>query len=159
MNLYVFKKTNMYVYINLYMMLCEFIKFKDFISQHYALSMRDDTPYWDYCTNEHEYCPQLISDFVLQQSQYPNLIGSVTSNQEYPTGFIAGLMIAAGMGVKPKSTKEMVLLAGKMKEDELAYTKRVYEQYRDYVIEYVKTLPTHYEFLKKEIYGGKDEHL
>jgi hypothetical protein len=121
--------------------------------------MRDDTPYWDYCTNEHEYCPQLISDFVLQQSQYPNLIGSVTLNQEYPTGFIAGLMIAAGMGVKPKSTKEMVLLAGKMKEDELAYTKRVYEQYRDYVIEHVKTLPTHYEFLKKEIYGGKDEYM
>ena len=136
----------------------EVLKFKDFISQHYALSMRDDTPYWNYCTNEHEYCPQLISDYVLQQSQYTNLLGNITSNQTYPTGFIAGLMIAAGMGVKPMSTKEMVLIGGKMKQDELEYTKRVYEKYKEYVINYVKDLPTHYEFLKQEIYGGKDEY-
>ena len=35
---------------------------------------------------------------------------------------------------------------------------KIYEEYRDYIIDYVKTLPSHYEFLKNEIYGGNDDY-
>jgi hypothetical protein len=57
------------------------------------------------------------------------------------------------------STKELVYHKSDVqnKQEELHHTKRMYEQYRNYVIEYVKTLPSHYQFLKDNIYGGKDD--
>lgn len=140
----------------------EVVKFRDFVSQHYALSTRDDTPYWEYCTEEHEYCTNMIGEYTLQNNQYPNLIGNITMNQSYPSGFIAGLFIAAGMGLKSISTKELFLMNGTQfgrdKEQELEYTKKRYYEYKEFVKEYVDRLPTHYEFLKQNIYGGKDEH-
>jgi hypothetical protein len=67
------------------------------------------------------------------------------------------------MGVKSIATKELIFVNGTrqtktLKQEEIGYTKRRYEEYRDFVIDYVKTLPSHYEFLKNEIYGGKDDH-
>jgi hypothetical protein len=67
------------------------------------------------------------------------------------------------MGVKSISTKELIFYNGNrlgmsQKEEEVGYTKRRYEEYRDYIIDYVKTLPSHYQYLKDNIYGGKDDH-
>ncbi len=139
----------------------EVVKFRDFVSQHYALSTRDDTPYWEYCTEEHEYCTNMIGEYVLQNSQYPNLIGGMTLNHSFPPGFVAGLFIAAGMGLKAISTKELVLLdGGRFTRDKLAeldYTKETYYNYKNKTEEYIKTLPSHYQFLKDNIYGGKDD--
>ena len=139
----------------------EVLKFKDFISQHFSLSSRDDTPYWEWCTEQHEYCPQLMDEHVTQQAQYHNLIGGITSSQTYHQGFLPGLFIAAGMGIKSISTKELIMLNGNRfnfdKQDEIDYTIKMHESYKNYVKEYVKTLPSHYEFLKNEIYGGKDD--
>ena len=66
------------------------------------------------------------------------------------------------MGVKPKATKEIVLhegpyWGGVTKLEELDFQKRSYEDYRDFVIDYVSKLPSDYEFLKNHIYGGKDD--
>jgi tryptophan halogenase len=139
----------------------EVLKFRDFVSQHYGLSTRDDTPYWKYCTEYHEYCPEMMDPYLLRQSQYPNLIGTMTMNQTYYNEFPPALYIAAGMGLKSISTKEMVLLNGsgfnRNKIDDLNYAKQKFFEYRDYVKSYVDQLPTHYEFLKNEIYGGKDD--
>jgi tryptophan halogenase len=140
----------------------EVIKFRDFVSQHYALSMRDDTPYWKWCTEEHEYCPGMIGDYQLQHIQYTSLIGSITLNRVYPNNnFVAALFIAAGMGVKPVSTKELILHNGSKfqqttKLEELDYVKRQYYKYKEYVTNIIDKLPSHYEFLKENIYGGKD---
>ena len=67
------------------------------------------------------------------------------------------------MGVKSISTKELIFYGGNrmdplVKEQEIGFTKRSYENYRDFVVDHVKTLPSHYEFLKQNIYGGKDDH-
>ena len=139
------------------------LKFRDFVSQHYALSNRTDTPYWRWCTQINEYCPDQMGDFMLQQSQYPNMMGNIAGNQRYPREYIGNMFIAAGMGVKSISTKELIFCNGSrlektLKQEEIGYTKRRYEEYRDFVIEHVKQLPSHYEFLKNEIYGGKDDH-
>jgi len=134
----------------------EVLKFRDFVSTHYSLSMRDDTPYWKYCTEHHEYHPEFFDDWVSKNSQYMNLFGTVTLGRRYPdTTFIAALYIAAGMGFKSRSTKEMILVDPARKE-QLDITKRKYEQYRDYIITEVSKLPSHYQFLKERIYGGKD---
>jgi tryptophan halogenase len=141
----------------------EVLKFRDFVSQHYALSQRTDTPYWRWCTQHNEYCPDQMGDYMLMQAQYPNLLGNITASMTYPQELVGNMFIAAGMGVKSVSTKEFIFFNGSRmelmrKEEEIGYTKRRYEEYRDFVIDHVKTLPSHYEFLKNEIYGGKDDY-
>jgi tryptophan halogenase len=138
-------------------------KFRDFIAQHYALSMRTDTPYWRWCTQLNEYCPEMQGDTMLKQAQFPNLLGNIVGNQSYFSEYTGNMFIAAGMGVKSISTPELIFFSGDRmdvirKEEEINYTKRRYEEYRDFVIEYIKTLPSHYQFLKDNIYGGKDDH-
>lgn len=141
----------------------EVLRFRDFVSQHYALSRRTDTPYWRWCTQINEYCPDQMGDYLLLQGQYPNTIGNIVSSQVYPSEYVGNMFIAAGMGVKSISTKELIFVNGSRqlvtrKEEEIGYTKRKFEEYRDYIVDHVKTLPSHYEFLKNEIYGGKDDH-
>lgn len=141
----------------------EVLRFRDFVSQHYALSRRTDTPYWNWCTQLNEYCPDQMGDYMLLQGQYPNMIGNIVSSQVYPPEYVGNMFIAAGMGVKSISTKELIFYNGSRqevarKEEEIGYTKRKFEEYRDYVVEYVKTLPSHYAFLRDNIYGGKDDH-
>jgi tryptophan halogenase len=40
--------------------------FRDFISMHYGLSRRTDTPYWRWCTQINEYFPLQFNDFIPQ---------------------------------------------------------------------------------------------
>lgn len=139
------------------------LKFRDFIAQHYALSMRTDTPYWRWCTQINEYCPDMMGDNLLMQAQFPNLIGNIVGQQSYTQELVGNTFIAAGMGVKSISTKELIFFNGGrtevlQKEEQIGFVKRRYEEYRDFVLDYVKTLPSHYQFLKDNIYGGKDDH-
>lgn len=134
--------------------------FKDFVAMHYAFSMRTDTPYWRWCTQINEYAPDMMNDFLSTNGGFANLIGNVTANQIYPSDMQGAMYIAAGQGLRPESLKSQVYYkdwAG-LKTQELNVTKRNYEQYKDYVIEYVKNCPSHYEFLKENIYGGVDDH-
>lgn len=138
-------------------------KFRDFVAQHYALSMRTDTPYWRWCTQLNEYCPEMQGDTMLKQAQFPNLLGNLVGNQSYFPEYTGNMFIAAGMGVKSIATPELIYFSGDRmdvirKEEEINYTKRRYEEYRDFVIEHIKTLPSHYQFLKDNIYGGKDDY-
>lgn len=139
------------------------LKFRDFVSQHYAWSRRTDTPYWRWCTQINEYAPEQMNEFMLLQGQYPNMMGSICGSQSYPREYVGNMFIAAGMGMKSIATKELIFHNGSrldptLKQEEIGYTKRRYEEYRDFVIEHIKKLPSHYEFLKNEIYGGKDDY-
>ena len=101
-----------------------------------------------------------MNDFIVANGGFANLIGNVTSNQLYPTDMQGAMYIAAGQGMRPESFKSLVYYkdwAG-YKTEELNSTRRKYDQYKDYVIDYIKSCPTHYEFLKENIYGGVDEH-
>jgi tryptophan halogenase len=138
----------------------EVTTFKDFVAMHYAFSMRTDTPYWRWCTQLNEYAPDMMNDFMATHGGFANLIGNITSNQIYPSDMQGAMYIAAGQGVRPESLKSLVYYKDwtGLKTQELNVTRRNYEQYKDYVIEYVKNCPSHYEFLKQNIYGGVDEH-
>jgi tryptophan halogenase len=138
----------------------EVTTFKDFVAMHYAFSMRTDTPYWRWCTQINEYAPDMMNDFMATHGGFANFIGNVTSNQIYPADMQGAMYIAAGQGIRPESLKSMVYYKDwtGLKTQELNVTRRNYEQYKDYVIEYVKNCPSHYEFLKQNIYGGVDEH-
>ena len=142
----------------------EVCRFRDFVSMHYAYSKRTDTPYWRYCTEINDYCPDMFNDFMLHQAQYPNMLGNLIGNQRYYEDYVGNNFIAAGMGMKSIATKELIFCNGDrledlQREEEIGYTKRRYEEYRDFIIDHVSKLPSHYEFLRDEIYGGVDEHL
>ena len=138
----------------------EVTTFKDFVAMHYAFSMRTDTPYWRWCTQINEYAPDMMNDFIATHGGFANLIGNVTNNQVYPSDMQGAMYIAAGQGIRPESLRSMIYYKDwtGLKTQELNVTRRNYEQYKDYVIEYVKNCPSHYEFLKENIYGGVDEH-
>jgi tryptophan halogenase len=136
-------------------------KFRDFVSMHYAFSGRTDTPYWRWCTEYNEYCPEMMGPDMLIQAQYPNVIGNIAANQSFWSDGIGHMFIMAGLGVRPISTKELLYardIPAETYDQEIGFTKRAYEDYRDHIIDYVKTLPSHYQFLKDNIYGGKDDY-
>ena len=84
----------------------------DFVAIHYGMSMREDTPYWKYVTNNIEY-----------------------NETEYHEGLI---YIATGMGIKQPVKSAIV-------------EQNITEHIKD--LEYlVEQMPSHYEYLKSEIY-------
>lgn len=140
----------------------ETLRFRDFVSQHYALSKRTDTPYWKWCTQINEYAPEQMGEHQLVQAQYQHLLGNISLLQTYPEDMIGNMYIAAGMGVKSISTKELIFNNGNrdirsLKEEQIGHNKRRFLEYRKFLEEHIATLPSHYEFLKNEIYKGKDD--
>lgn len=138
----------------------EVVGFRDFVAAHYAYSQRTDTPYWRWCTQINEYCPEMHSEFILQNAQWLNHMGNITVNNTWDPNLIGNMFISAGLGIKNISTKELIFYKEELtnKQEQLGHTKRAYLQYKNFVEDYVKKLPTHYEFLKQHIYGGKDDY-
>jgi tryptophan halogenase len=134
--------------------------FRDFVAHHYAYSKRTDTPYWRWCTERHEYCPDMHGDHMLMNASFPNMIGNIVAYNAYPPDMIGGMFISAGMGMRNISTKEMIFYKEEIsnKREEVHHTKRMYEQYKNFVVDHVQQLPSHYQYLKDNIYGGKDDH-
>jgi hypothetical protein len=101
----------------------------------------------------------MFNDFQLRQNAWGDLIGNITRYNKYPDGHTGTLYIASGMGLKVRSTVEQIFLrdSNGSKQEEINFTKRAYEQYRNHIEEHIKKLPTHYQYLKDNIYGGKDD--
>ena len=143
------------------------LSFRDFVSMHYALSQRTDTAYWKWCTQINEYCPTMFNDFVPQLNSYANLIGGITANNLYQEQLQGANYIAAGMGVKAISTPSLV--RSKYSSSKtfnplennisiLEDARNRYHKNQKSLDEYMKTLPSHYEYLKENIYNGVDIH-
>ena len=133
--------------------------FKDFISQHYALSRRNDTPYWKEVSGTVSYSRTTSS--ITNLSGLPN--GAQSSSdlgmrlhriRKFDSNMGGIIYIAAGMGYNPVESNFLRY------EDERLYEspelrRPVYEtwlQHRDEVLKHIDTLPTHYEFLKTNIH-------
>lgn len=112
----------------------------DFVSAHYAFSMREDTPYWKWCT-------QTMSN--LQKS----FMHSTMLDKNWHPRFAGTIYIAAGMGLSSVSS---VSMSNKILKDlggiNIDTIKNAYERNRDKVTDYVQSLPSHYEFLCDNIY-------
>lgn len=129
--------------------------FKDFISQHYALSMRNDTPYWKHVTGEVEYSKPM-NDFVPSMyNSYVDLAVKIHRARTFSNHDQNGIIyIAAGMGINPIDEAHKMFLDEKYMECP-GYEEEVYAKWiahKDQVTEYINTLPTHYEFLQQNIH-------
>jgi tryptophan halogenase len=141
----------------------QIIGFKDFISQHYALSCRNDTPYWKEVSGDIAYSRAM--------SSMSNLSGSTILDHDIRSSTDLGMRmhrirkfdnnmggiiyIAAGMGYNPVEPNFL-----RYEDDRVGETpevrKQVYEhwlQHREEVLKHIDTLPTHYEFLRDNIHN------
>jgi flavin-dependent dehydrogenase len=130
--------------------------FRDFVSMHYGLSNRTDTPYWKWCTQVNEYQPKIFDEYALKNGGYSTLLGNLNMSNTYPQDMQGATFITAGMGIKSISTPEMVKSFYKFHNVDLKLiedAKNSYLTYKQSVEQYVSTLPTSYEYLLDNIYG------
>ena len=137
--------------------------FRDFVAMHYMCSSRDDTPYWRHITQEKSFLNlekhgqermtngMTFTDSFRAHAHFLN-IHKVWTPQSSGWNYIMG-----GMGYKPlgKYFYELVCNAIPGKAEKTDDNLAQWSHHRENLIEYIKSLPTHYEFLKENIY--KDE--
>ena len=131
----------------------QIIGFKEFISQHYALSYRDDTAYWQ-AVSENVYS-QAINDFVPSMyNSYIDLAHRHHKSRTYSQDMGGIIYIAAGMGYNPLNKEHSDYLDEKYRETP-GYHLEVWDKWakhRDETMKVIDQLPSHYQFLKNTIY-------
>jgi tryptophan halogenase len=142
----------------------QIIGFKDFISQHYALSMRNDTPYWKEVSGDVTYSRAM--------SAMSNLSGATILDHDVRSSTDLGMRmhrirkfdnnmggiiyIAAGMGYNPVEPNFL-----RYEDDRVGESPQLRRQVYDHwlkhkadVLEHINSLPTHYEFLRNNFYNN-----
>jgi len=128
---------------------------RDFLVTHYALTDREDTPYWREVKYNTKLSDSLVQKLTLARNQMPapgNLHHFDTGGDLAGFGFNDGwYYILTGMNHVPFSNEmpDKVFLNSAKQADSI-YNKLLAEKAN------VKQLPSHYEVLKNSIYNGKD---
>jgi len=128
--------------------------FKDFISQHYALSMRNDTPYWNHVSEETTFSPHLTNFTTGVLNSY-NDLAYRKHRSRYISNDMGGITyIFAGMGHNVVDDNRVRFMLGEFGDiQDVQSTWDTWLEHREKTVEIVSKLPTHYEFLMETIYG------
>ena len=128
---------------------------RDFVALHYKLTSRDDTPYWKYQQSRDWFAIDNSNFFKNYKQEGVALTGyekmhyyHSTQNQWFCKGEGDGkYYIMAGFGYKPMGSGWI------QADDKMKDLHRKFSQDVNQAEKYVKTLPSSYEFLKKNIYA------
>lgn len=137
--------------------------FRDFVSSHYMMSSRDDTPYWRHVAQEKSYlnmspdgmeCHVNSTTFKDQFNGHTHALNIHKTWMPWAAGWN---YIMGGMGYNPLSKYFLDIFQKNYpgRDTEIDTFHDQWQQHRKNIIEYVMQLPTHYQFLKETIY--KDE--
>lgn len=129
-------------------------QFKDFISMHYALSTRNDTPYWKHVSENITYSNKMVNYESSIYNPYITMAYNTFQSKSYATEGSGIIYIAAGMGYNCVNKTHSSYLSNRFGEDPLQ-TKIVWEnweKHRDSTLSHINTLPTHHSFLQQTIY-------
>lgn len=132
----------------------ELDNFKQFVSLHYGLSERRDTPYWKHCTENVDYIPQKSLDKLAENfAQTMNV-----DLQLYSETTVGIYFVLAGMGYNPITKSRADLLISQYPEilSHWQDAMTTHENRKTKVLRICESLPTHYDYLKQNIYGGKE---
>jgi tryptophan halogenase len=127
--------------------------FKDFISQHYALTLRDDTPYWKE-VSETIYSQDMNN---LKTSLFDSAIrmsDALHKNSAFNEHMSGIIYIAAGMGYNPVNLPKIKHL-NKMYNEPDDLHEEVYKEWeihKDEILKYLESIQSHYGYLKENIY-------
>jgi flavin-dependent dehydrogenase len=130
-------------------------EFAGFIALHFALAERDDTPYWQYVTEELDY----INDNSSEWTVITDIVPKEITKNNYWGKFdnLAGTpFIMAGFNYNPYAKfylekefgENLMLMTERSKQLKIDLEKEKEDNK-----EYIHNLPTHYEFLKNKIYN------
>jgi len=133
-------------------------KFTSFIAAHYAMSERDDTPYWKYVTEDIKYTDDSSDEWKGLIDYVPEKI-TLYSDWSGETPRKNGMsFIMAGFGYNPITKMGIEMFYGEDNMNVPYSRSKEIEQLISEEIElnkdYINSLPTHYEFLKRTIYSG-----
>lgn len=133
----------------------QILGFKDFISQHYALSRRNDTPYWKHVTGNVTYDPSLLEfNSVIQQGNQ-DLAFRLHRTRKFHPEMSGIIYIAAGMGYNPVDLPYLRYEDNRYHERD-GYWEEIYAlwlEHRAEVMQRIEKMPTHYQFLKDNFYS------
>ena len=130
---------------------------KNFVTLHYTMSLREDTPYWKDATNtvefEQHWGGQTSEATLSALNDYRQLI-----DYHHKKGFDPDLIgegaiyIAAGQGIRPFGDKLFYERADDERIQDVRDYHGQYTRDRKFMLDWVKTLPSHYQYLKENIY-------
>ena len=133
----------------------QIIGFKEFISLHYALSIRRDTPYWKHGSQNITYCPNMLEKKIYG-NQYANISALSIGKREYNPDMGGIPYIAAGMGLNPLDDSRVKFINRLENEVGNNYPERIRDVWELHIKELnriIKRLPTHYKYLLNNIYN------
>lgn len=140
--------------------------FKYFVAYHYTLSSRKDTPYWVHMTDKVEMNPLMynrstraeagqVGEMAVRLLQMHQISGDpqlggmpdiLTGNHTWPVNPITlenyKNIVKGRQGMTPDFTNPQTI--------------EYWSQKKDYVKKIAASAPTHYQYLKEKIYGGKE---
>lgn len=137
----------------------QILGFKHFISQHYALSMRNDTSYWQEVSGNISYSRNTNSVTSLSGLGHDAMSQSdlgfrMHRSRRFDTGMGGITYIAAGMGYNPME-RNFMAYEDKRVLDSPEKRNVVYStwlQHKEEALKHIDTLETHYQFLKRTIH-------
>jgi tryptophan halogenase len=139
----------------------QIVGFKDFISLHYTMSQRHDTPYWQYVTQELSYSPEMNDWVPRLRNAYMDLSTRILTNHAYDFNMGGVMYIAAGQNYNPVNKRYLQDdndRYGMRNQWSAEESTKNWVEYRDNVLlPTIEKLPTHYEYLKKHIHIKNEE--
>ena len=137
----------------------QILGFKEFISQHYALSMRNDTPYWKHITGNVEYSKEMSQFLPSILTSNHDLASRLYRSRVFDNSSMSGIIyIAAGMGYNPVDPAKIRYQNLKYMETKEKQTEvyDVWLEHKEEVLKHIETLETHYKFLARTIHNCKE---
>lgn len=140
--------------------------FKNFVGFHYAYSSRRDTPYWRHVTEEIEMdplmndkkffqVPSAVAELGVKLIQTHNLPGDTSS------GGLPDILV--GMHTMPANPTQLTMVdyiitarTGTQPTLFNQQTQEYWDQKKEYINTLAEDAPSHYQYLKENIYNGKD---
>ncbi len=139
--------------------------FKYFVTYHYTLSSRRDTPYWKHVTENIEMDSEMIKPGMQGQTQVSEIAVRLLQSHHLPGDFSMGGIpdIFVGMHTSPVNATQMKLLSeillgrnGTVPEYFNSQTQDYWNQKKEYINGLAGTAPSHYQYLKERIYDNKE---
>jgi tryptophan halogenase len=138
----------------------QILGFKDFISQHYALSCRNDTPYWKEVTGDLTYSRAMggtinLSGLAHDVRSASDLGMRMHRTRTFDNNMGGILYIAAGQGYNPVE-RNYIRYEDVRRHESPELRATIYDkwlEHKEEVMAHIETLPTHYQFLYDNFYS------
>ena len=135
---------------------------RDFLVCHYALTSREDTPYWNDVKYNTKIPESLVHKLMVSRVHMP----AMGNEQQFDTGTLAGFNfgegwynILTGMGHLPFENEHQKKMGfgvyDRQIESNLGEADKFYQQLINQRKK-IGAMPSHYQYLKQNIYGGQE---